>query len=58
MDKDYSLFMSLDEAKEKKIYVADDFFLDIAGKGDVTYRHGRIFRCLSCAKLQLQSIVC
>jgi hypothetical protein len=36
MDKDASLFMSLNEAKERKIYVADDFSLDIDGQGDVS----------------------
>jgi len=33
---------SLDEAKERKIYVDDDFSLDIFGHGDVTHQHGRI----------------
>jgi hypothetical protein len=36
MAKDASLFMWLDEAKENKIYVADDFSLDVVGQGDVT----------------------
>jgi hypothetical protein len=31
MDKDASLFTWLDEAKERKIYVADDFSLDFVG---------------------------
>ena len=43
MAKDSSLFTSLDEAKERKIYVVDDFSLDIIGQGDVSCRHGRIF---------------
>jgi hypothetical protein len=30
MDKNASLFMWLDEAKEMKIYVADDFSMDVA----------------------------
>jgi hypothetical protein len=42
MAKDASLFTWLDEAKERKIYVADDFALDVVGQGDVTYRHGKI----------------
>jgi hypothetical protein len=37
MAKDASLFTSLDEANERKIYVADDFSLGIVGQGDVTY---------------------
>jgi len=32
----------VDEAKERKIYVVDDFSLDVVGQGDVTYRHGKI----------------
>ena len=40
--KDAFLFMWLDEAKERKIYVADDFALDVAGQGDVSCRHGKI----------------
>jgi hypothetical protein len=31
MAKDASLFMWLDEAKERKIYVDDDFALDVVG---------------------------
>jgi len=31
MDKDASLFMWLDEAKERKIHVVDDFSLDVVG---------------------------
>jgi len=42
MAKDDSLFMSLYEAKERKIYVAEDFSVDIVSQGDVTCRHGRI----------------
>jgi hypothetical protein len=42
MAKDTSLFTSLNEAEERKIYVADDFPLDIAGQGDVSCRHWRI----------------
>jgi hypothetical protein len=42
MDKDASLFTSLDEVVERKIYVVDDFSLDIVGQGDVSCRHGRI----------------
>jgi hypothetical protein len=36
MAKDASLFTSLNEAKERKIYVVDDFSLDIVGQGDVS----------------------
>jgi hypothetical protein len=36
MDKDASLFTWLDEAKERKIYVANDFSLDVSSHGDVT----------------------
>jgi len=42
MDKDASFFTWLVEAEERKIYVADDFSLDVVGQGDVTYRHGNI----------------
>jgi hypothetical protein len=42
MAKDASLFTWLDEAKERKIYVVDDFSLDVVGQGDVTCRHGKI----------------
>jgi hypothetical protein len=58
MAKDASLFTWLDEAKERKIYVVDDFSLDVVGQGDVTCRHGKIVRHLSCAKPQCQSVVC
>jgi hypothetical protein len=37
MDKDASLFTWLDEAKERKIYVVDDFSLEVVGQGDFTY---------------------
>jgi hypothetical protein len=43
MAKDASLLTSLDEAKEREIYVVDDFTLDIVGQGDVTCRLGIIF---------------
>jgi hypothetical protein len=52
MANDVSLFTWLEEAKERKIYVADDFSLDVVGQGDVTYRH------LSCAKSQCKFVVC
>jgi len=39
MAKDASLFTWLDEAKVRKIYLVDDFSLDVVGHGDVTYRH-------------------
>lgn len=35
MEKDASLFSSLDTTVEKKIYVADEFSLDIARHGDI-----------------------
>jgi hypothetical protein len=28
---------------KRKIYVVDDFVLDIVGHGDIPYRHGKIF---------------
>jgi hypothetical protein len=31
-----------DEDKEKKIYVLDDFSLDVVGQGDVTSPYGNI----------------
>jgi len=42
MSKDVSFFMWFDEAKERKIYVVDDFSLDVVGHGDVTYWRGKI----------------
>jgi len=42
MDKDASLFTSLDDFVERNIYIVDDFSIDIVGKGDVSCRHGRI----------------
>jgi len=42
MEKDASLFMSLDKSIEWKTYVADDFSLNIASHGDVIRRHGKI----------------
>ena len=40
--KDASLLSSLDVAAENKIYVVDDFALDIVGCGDIYYRHDQI----------------
>jgi hypothetical protein len=37
MAKYASLFMSLNEAEQRNIYVSDDFSLDIASQGDVSY---------------------
>jgi hypothetical protein len=42
MAKDASLFTWLDEVKERKIHVADDFALDVASQGVVACRHGKI----------------
>jgi len=42
MAKDASLFMWLDEAKERKIYVVDDFSLDVVGQGDIACGNGKI----------------
>jgi hypothetical protein len=42
MAKDASLFTSLDKVVEWKIYVVDEFSLDIVGHGDVPCRHGKI----------------
>jgi hypothetical protein len=36
MDKDASLFMWFDEDKDRKIYVVDDFSLDVVVQGDVS----------------------
>ena len=36
MANDASLFSSLDTIAEKKIYVEDEFVLDIAGHGDIS----------------------
>jgi hypothetical protein len=43
MAKDASLFTWLDEAKERKIFVVDDFSLDVSRQGDVSCRHRKIF---------------
>jgi hypothetical protein len=42
MDKDASLFTSLDKCVEINIYIVDEFSLDIIGRGDVHFRHGNI----------------
>ena len=42
MAKDASLFSSLEMATKKKIFVVDDFSLDIVGRGDIPCRHGWI----------------
>jgi hypothetical protein len=42
MDKDASLFMWLDEAKGRKIYVVDDFSLGVVDQGDVSFIHWNI----------------
>ena len=42
MAKDASLLSSLDMATEKKIYVDDDFALDIIAHGEILCRHGWI----------------
>jgi hypothetical protein len=36
MDKD-ALFTWLNEAKDRKIFIADDFSLNVSSQGDVTY---------------------
>jgi hypothetical protein len=43
MEKYATLFMRLDKDEEISIYVADDFYLDVAGQGDVSFRHGKIY---------------
>lgn len=42
MAKDASLFPSLDMAKEKKIYLVDNFSLNTARHGGIPYWHGQI----------------
>jgi hypothetical protein len=42
MIEDDLLFMPLEEAKERKIYVVDDFSIDIFSQDDVTHRQGII----------------
>ena len=42
MAKDVSLFSSLDTYAEEKIYVENDFSLEIPGHSDVTCQHGWI----------------
>jgi hypothetical protein len=41
MGNDASLFMRLNKVEESKIYIANDFVLDVAGWGDVSCRHGK-----------------
>jgi hypothetical protein len=53
MDKVTSLFMSLDEAKERKIYVADDFSFDFFYQGHVTCQPGNIFDVCHVPKLNI-----
>ena len=43
MEKDSSLFSSLNKVIEKDIYVVDDFSLDIIGHSDMPCWHGHIF---------------
>jgi hypothetical protein len=45
------LFTWLDEAKERKIYVVDDFALDVASQDDVTRQHGKIVDIYHLANL-------
>lgn len=42
MANDASLFSSLDTTTKNKVYVIDDFALDISDCGDVAFWHGRI----------------
>jgi hypothetical protein len=42
MMKYVTLFMRLNKVVESRIYVVDDFPLDVVGLGDVAYRHGKI----------------
>ena len=42
MAKDASLFSYLNIATKNKIYVANNFALDIANHCDLTYQHGQI----------------
>jgi hypothetical protein len=42
MEKDATLFTRLNKAEESRIYVVDDFSLDVVGQGDVACRHGKI----------------
>jgi hypothetical protein len=42
MAKDATLFMRLNKVEESRIYVVDDFSLDVAGMGDATCQHGKI----------------
>jgi hypothetical protein len=37
MTKDATLFMKLNKVEESKIYVVDDFSLDVASQGDITF---------------------
>jgi hypothetical protein len=42
MTKYATLFMRLNKVEESRIYVVDDFALDVVGQGDLAYRHGKI----------------
>ena len=48
MSKDDSLFSFLDTIAKKKIYVVDNFALDIIGHSDVTCSHGQIVEYIMC----------
>jgi hypothetical protein len=53
MAKDASFFTSLNEVEERKIYVVNDFSLDISSQGDVSYIHGRIIDVYHILNLNL-----
>jgi hypothetical protein len=42
MENYATLFMRLNKYEDNRIYVADDFALNVVGQGDVAYRHGKI----------------
>lgn len=53
MDKYVSLFIRLNKAKESKLCVADDFYLDVDGRGDVVGRYGKIFDVYHVSNLSI-----
>jgi hypothetical protein len=58
MDKDASLFTWLYEAKERKIYVVDDFAMDVVGQGDVACQHGIIVGIYHVPNVNANTLLC
>jgi hypothetical protein len=57
MDKDASLFTSLDKTMERKIYVVDECSLNMFGRGDVPCRHGKIVNVYHVSNLSVNLLL-